>query len=976
MKLLRWLAFATAIAAAAPTNAQKVPSHGSLVFDGVTHSPAIGLTTTDLLVPLRVTADGKMKITSGDAAVELISTQTKIPSTGAIVIDTGDGIGIKASPLAGLTDEGLFVPISVDGTGKVRVSGGGGGGGTESPLTTKGDVWGYNSDNARIPVGSNGQVLTADSAQTLGLKWATPAATGVTSVALALPNIFSVSGSPVTSTGTLTGALATQSANRVFAGPTTGSAATPAFRALVVADIPTLNQNTTGTADNVVGVVALANGGTGQTSANNALNALLPDQTSNTGKFLQTDGTNTSWAEASLPALTAGSVPFSDGATFTQDNAAFFWNDTSKVLFLGHNSDPSGDSYAQNSYREFTDPAAGVIGNVKMETRLHLTDDNAVTVNNINNILKLKVDAGKTLGGLAVGNLSLFSRVDADDEGAIQYGAGYYAQLAFGNNAAKTQATWAGFLTGFNSIDASGATVAAMYDFYAIGNSIPVGAVTSRFGIYIEPDTNYTKHNWLSGDVVLGGSSYSSPNSTVSIQGNLYSSIGRTDEAAFGYEVHSTTDTTVDGSINSYGIQGSAAGTVQTGATNDKSVSGTVMTAQRGDGTDEGVLSELDGSLSLLIHNSGPAGVTNVSNGFLVVSVTQQGTITDHYDFRSERAAAGGTMTNHWGVYIKDDSTTPVKNWLSGQVQVGGSSFAANASAAIDVSGSKAILFPRLTQADVDALTPVNGMTVYNTDDDQFQCYTAGSWGNCGSGGGGGANQTLSNLTAPTAIDQDLLPVSAGSNQIGADGVNWATVYASGIRGSDTSNAINVSGGEMQDTTGTASINWADRTALDTDGQEAIQWVNRYLADAAGNSSVRWDDRVLLTAASVATLNWESSTLLDLAGGVSIDWENRTLSNPGADVMIDYSNAGYVSLESNRAANVTDPVDPQDAATKAYVDSLTGVNGVQLLTSAAQPTCDAGHRGLMWNIQGAAGVADIFQICQKTVLDTYVWTTH
>lgn len=45
--------------------------------------------------------------------------------------------------------------------------------GTASPLTTKGDVWGYSTTNARVPVGSDGQVLTADSTQALGVKWAT-----------------------------------------------------------------------------------------------------------------------------------------------------------------------------------------------------------------------------------------------------------------------------------------------------------------------------------------------------------------------------------------------------------------------------------------------------------------------------------------------------------------------------------------------------------------------------------------------------------------------------------------------------------------------------------------------------------------------------------------------------------------------------------------------------------------------------------
>ena len=46
------------------------------------------------------------------------------------------------------------------------------------------------------------------------------------------------------------------------------------------------------------GTVPIANGGTGQTTANAALNALLPSQSSNTGKVLSTDGTNTSWIAA------------------------------------------------------------------------------------------------------------------------------------------------------------------------------------------------------------------------------------------------------------------------------------------------------------------------------------------------------------------------------------------------------------------------------------------------------------------------------------------------------------------------------------------------------------------------------------------------------------------------------------------------------------------------------------------------------
>lgn len=45
----------------------------------------------------------------------------------------------------------------------------------------------------------------------------------------------------------------------------------------------------------LTGVVDIANGGTGATTSTGAINALLPTQTSNTGKVLTTDGTNTSW---------------------------------------------------------------------------------------------------------------------------------------------------------------------------------------------------------------------------------------------------------------------------------------------------------------------------------------------------------------------------------------------------------------------------------------------------------------------------------------------------------------------------------------------------------------------------------------------------------------------------------------------------------------------------------------------------------
>lgn len=85
---------------------------------------------------------------------------------------------------------------------------------------------------------------------------ADPTSGTVTSVAMTVPAFLSISGSPITSSGTLALSLS-------------------------------------GTA------LPIANGGTGQTSASNAINALLPTQTGHSGEFLTTNGTVASWAAAS-----------------------------------------------------------------------------------------------------------------------------------------------------------------------------------------------------------------------------------------------------------------------------------------------------------------------------------------------------------------------------------------------------------------------------------------------------------------------------------------------------------------------------------------------------------------------------------------------------------------------------------------------------------------------------------------------------
>jgi hypothetical protein len=63
----------------------------------------------------------------------------------------------------------------------------------------------------------------------------------------------------------------------------------------------------------LTGTIDVANGGTGQTTANAAFNALAPSQTGNTGKYLTTDGTNSSWATVSGGSGTVTSVAATAG---------------------------------------------------------------------------------------------------------------------------------------------------------------------------------------------------------------------------------------------------------------------------------------------------------------------------------------------------------------------------------------------------------------------------------------------------------------------------------------------------------------------------------------------------------------------------------------------------------------------------------------------------------------------------------------
>lgn len=102
-----------------------------------------------------------------------------------------------------------------------------------SPIVAKGNLIAGTAVNTAgiLTVGSDTQVLTADSTQATGLKWAQPTTGTVTSIGIVTPSFLNVAGSPVTTSGNITLSYS-GSAIPFASGGTNSTSASSAFNAL------------------------------------------------------------------------------------------------------------------------------------------------------------------------------------------------------------------------------------------------------------------------------------------------------------------------------------------------------------------------------------------------------------------------------------------------------------------------------------------------------------------------------------------------------------------------------------------------------------------------------------------------------------------------------------------------------------------------------------------------------------------------
>lgn len=94
-----------------------------------------------------------------------VTVNTKGQVIGAVNISAGDVPNLPASKITSGS-----LAVAVGGTGQTTTSTAFG---ALSPLSAKGDILGYGTANQRIPIGSDGSTLIADSTQASGLKWGT-----------------------------------------------------------------------------------------------------------------------------------------------------------------------------------------------------------------------------------------------------------------------------------------------------------------------------------------------------------------------------------------------------------------------------------------------------------------------------------------------------------------------------------------------------------------------------------------------------------------------------------------------------------------------------------------------------------------------------------------------------------------------------------------------------------------------------------
>jgi len=391
--------------AGSATTLQTARSIGGVLFNGA----------SDISLP-GVNIAGNQNTTGNSATASRLQTARSI---GGVSFNGASDISLPGVNLPGNQST---TGTSSNVTGVVSVSNGGTGSSTTSGARTNlgatlvgANLFTLAINNSEEPrflqVNANNSVSMLDAVQfRAAISAGSGTGTGtVTRVqGLGTVNGISLSG-VVTTDGSLTlgGTLSVspenfsvQSPNRFLAGPTSGSSAIPTFRALVAADVPTLNQSTTGTSSNVTGIVQISNGGTGATNSSTALSNLGAAAVSHSHTITWGTGT-TSGPTLSVQGGSAAAIPSASGTnsgvvtTAAQTFAgAKTFSSTVQTTSLGVGTAPStttGEIRATNNITAY-------FSDDRLKTKLGVIENALEKVSYLTGFYYIENETAKSLG--------------------------------------------------------------------------------------------------------------------------------------------------------------------------------------------------------------------------------------------------------------------------------------------------------------------------------------------------------------------------------------------------------------------------------------------------------------------------------------------------------------------------------------------------------------------------------------------------
>src|SRR6266480_5922387 len=147
-----------------------------------------------------------------------------------------------------------------------------------------------------------------------------------------------------------------------------------------------------------------------------------------------------------------------------------------------------------------------------------------------------------------------------------------------------------------------------------------------------------------------------------------------------------------------------------------------------------------------------------------------------------------------FSIFLSAQSASAQTNTFPSSGSVGIGTTTPSGSSLLEVvSTTKGVLIPRMTKTQRDAIaSPAQGLLIYQTNNTPGLYYYDGGWSAVA---GKNANKSLSNLTAPTAVNVDLLPDVSLSHNLGSSTLKWNNVYTKKIFFDDGTSMSTASGG-------------------------------------------------------------------------------------------------------------------------------------------------------------------------------------